>query len=331
MPLKSSVLSWSAITSLIGATSLIPSSSGVQSGLNGVPANCSSQLPACSSCHSGSAPFAGRVGGPIATLTATKRALDAGENISVTTAVTGGVSGTAGGFICEATTGVFTPGATSTVLTNNASITHSSSSNRTWTYTYTAPNTVGPVQMTSCAMTANANFSTGGDQISFAAYDNNATVATPLRFFVLPAGVTNLGSACADGFGNLSVLGANSTPTIGNSGFAFQLQGASPSALAVVWAGINPAGFTSIDLGALYGLTGCSSYLANIIPSITATTSAGSAERAEGTASFPLPIPNSAALSGNTFQAQGGYVDPSVSSTRSMPLSFSNGLTISIP
>lgn len=318
---------------LVTVTSLTSSSGGVQSG-GAYPANCASQLPSCSSCHSGSSPTAS---GPTTTLTVAnnRRALAQGEMIAVTTAVNGGVAGTTGGFVCEATAGAFTGNGTTTqVISNPLGVTHLNGSTRTWNYTYTAPNTVGPVELTSVGLATDGS-STGGDLFSFNGFDRAAGSATPVRLFVLPAGVTNVGSGCADGFGNVSVLGANGTPTVGNASFAFQLLGASPGQLAVVWGGLNPVGFTPMSLNSM-GLTGCTSYLANIIPSWTATTSGSAAsttavQRAEGTATFPLPIPNTPALQGQSFDAQAGYVDPSVAAIRSLPLTFTNGLHLAIP
>lgn len=321
------------VSVLITVTTLMSSSGGVQSG-GAYPFNCSSQLPSCDACHSGSAPSAS---GPTTTLVVAngRRALAQGEVIGVTTTVSGGVTGSTGGFVCEATAGAFTGnGTTSHVISNPLGVTHLNNSTRTWTYTFTAPNTVGPVELTSVGLATDGS-GTGGDRFSFNGFDKTATSATPVQLFVLPAGVTNVGSGCADGYGNISVLGANGTPTVGNAGFAFQLLGASPGQFAVVWGGLNPAGFVPFSLSSM-GFTGCTSYLANIIPSWTATTSGSAssvtaAQRAEGAAAFPLPIPNTAALHGQSFDVQAGYLDPSVASLRPMPLSLTNGLHLAIP
>lgn len=309
---------------------LAPRTSGVESGSNGAPANCSRALPSCSACHSSSAPFAGRSNGPTTSLTASKRALNRSEAISVTTAVSGGVAGSTGGFVCEATAGSFTAGPLSHILTNSASITHSGIGARSWTYTYTAPTTPGPVELTSCGMSSNGSGSSG-DRFAFNGFDNNATAATPLRLYVLPAGVTNRGSGCADAYGNQSVLGATSAPAVGNTAFACQLIGAAPASLAVLWIGFNPPGFPGLDLGALAGLTGCHGYVASPAATLTSLTGAGSAVRGEGTATFALPMPNLATLHGMVVDVQAACVDNSVAGSRSFPLSFSNGLTIAIP
>jgi hypothetical protein len=53
-------------------------------------------------------------------------------------------------------------------------------------------------------------------------------------------------------------------------------------------------------------------------------------QRADGTVSFGLPIPNSAALTGFAFDVQGGVLDVSVTSIRTLPLTLTNGLRIVI-
>lgn len=319
-----------ASAALLAVASLSTRGGGVESGVNSVPANAASQTPSCTSCHSGSAPFAGRTNGPTTLLTVSRRALALGETVAVTTSVTGGVAGTAGGFVSEATAGSFTPGANTRIISSNRSITHSNGSARTWNYSYTAPTAAGPLLLTVCGMSSNGSGSSG-DRFSFHGFDNNATTATPVRLFVLPAGVANKGAACADGFGNQSVLGANSAPAVGNTGFACELIGAAPNALAFLLTGFNPPGFTSLNLGALFGLTGCSGYVASPLSTIGGFTSAGSAMMAEGTASFPLAIPNIATLSGVVINVQGAYFDNSIGAARALPISFSNGLTITIP
>lgn len=325
-----SPISWvGAVAALVVASTLSTRGAGIQSGLNGSPAGCSEQLPSCQVCHSNSAPFTGRSGPPIATMSVGTRALNFGQVISVTTAVSGGVGGSNGGFVTEATSGTFTAGGNSHTLTSNSSITHVNKNSRSWTFSYTAPNAAGPVSLTSCNMTSNGS-GTSNDEFSFVGFDPNATVATPVRLYVLPQGVTNMGTACADGFGNLSVLGANSSPTVGNAGFAVELIGTTPSTVAILFAGFNPAGFQSVPLGLLLGLTGCDGHLANIANSFSTFTTGGSAERAEGTASFPIPIPNMPSLVGASFDLQGAYVDGSVAALRNLPLSLSNGVNVTV-
>ncbi|MCA8973722.1 MAG: hypothetical protein KDC98_03325 [Planctomycetes bacterium] len=311
------------------ASNLSSRASGVESGNNSIPANASSQMPSCQQCHSGSGPSVGRTNGPTTHLTASLLVLQPGQTTSVTTAVTGGVSGTDGGFICEASAGTFTAGSTSRIITNPASITHANDRNRTWTYTYTAPNSTGLVTLTSAGLSANGSGSSG-DEFSFSGYDPNATTATPMRMFVLPTGVVNHGMSCPDGFGNYSVLGANSSPTLGNAGFAVELHGATPGTFAFLIGGFNPPGFTSIDLGAMFGLVGCHGYVASSFLSLSGLTSAGSAQRGEGSLSFAIPVANSPILSGVLLDMQAAYIDPTADSMlgRTMPFSFSNGLGI---
>ena len=327
---KSSALWIGLPAALLFASALSTRGSGEESGSNSIPANASRAMQSCAACHSGSGPSASRTNGPTTTLTTAKQALAANETISVTTAVTGGLTGTRGGFICETTAGTFTAGTNSRIISNPASITQSSNAVRTWTYSYTAPTTAGLVELTSCAMTSSGS-SSSGDRFSFNGFDNNATTATPVRVFVLASGVTNHGTACADAYGNFPVLGAASSPAVPNAAFNFQLAGAAPSSLAFLFVGFNPPGFTSLPLGALLGITGCNGYVASLSATLTALTSPGVATRAEGTATFAFPLPNNASLHGLNFDVQSAFFDTSVAATRSLPLTFSNGLHIAIP
>lgn len=318
---------WVASSAALFTGVLSSYSGGVASGVNSVPANASRALPSCSACHSGAAPTASRANPPVTTLTVGARVLTAGQQIPVTTAVSAGVAGTTGGFLCEATAGVFTAGTGSQANGAGASITHSNKNQRSWSYTFTAPNSPGPIELTSVAMTAN-NSGTGGDQFSFNGHDPNATVGTPVRLYVLPTGVSNRGVGCADGYGNVPVLGAPSIPARGNAAFAFQVVGASTNTVALLLLGINPAGFTGIDLGALLGITGCTSYVQNPLAIPSTATSAGSAMRADGACSFPFPIPTGTVYLGFAMDAQAAVLDASVAATRAIPLTFTNGVHV---
>ncbi len=319
---------WIGASVLLLAGSLSTRGAGVASGQSSVPANASRTLNSCSQCHGSSMPAPGRTNGPTTSLLVANRVLQPGQQTTVTTTATGGVTGTSGGFLCEATAGTFTAGANSHVNTGGNSITHSSNAVRSWTFNYTAPNVVGPVEITSVVMTTSGS-STSGDRFAFSGFDSNATVGTPVRVFVLPAGVQNLGTSCPDGYGNYSVLGATSAPVLGNQAFGFQMLGVTPSSAGIIYYAINPPGFTSVDLGPLLGLTGCSAYIVNPLLDNMALTTAGVAARAEGSCSFALPLPIDQALAGLTFQTQGAYFDPSVPS-RAMTISLTNGLAVTI-
>jgi hypothetical protein len=324
--LRSPVLWLGSFATLVSVSTLTSSSSGVQSGLGSFPANCSSALPSCSLCHSGSTPS---TTGPLVTITTAgnRRALSQGTTLSVTTAISGGVAGTTGGFVCETTAGTFTGnGTTCGSLGNPAGITHLNNSARSWTYTLTAPTTVGLVSLTSVGNSTNGS-STTGDQFAFSGFDRAATSATPTRLFVLPSSVTNFGSGCADGFGNIPVLGANGTPSVGNTSFAFQMYGLQPGVIGLFWVGINNPGFTGLNMNSL-----AQNLVASVSLITTGTASSLSQQqRAEGTATVPLAIPNNASLHGLVFDVQGGQLDPTVTAIRTLPLTLTNGLHVVIP
>jgi hypothetical protein len=344
---KLPVLVFAAVSGAIAVPTLLPSASGVESGMaisgyGPVPADCSALMPSCAQCHSGSAPSltAPHPDTPNVAITTASavRAIASGSTIAITTTITGS-TGTHGGFCCETTSGTFTaspalPGATM-IVTNPASITHTSNADRTWTYDFNAPAASGLIELTSAGNAVDGNFGPSGDHFSFSGFDRNAQQATPVRLYALPTGVINIGTACSDGYGNLSVLGANSSATVGNTGFELRLHGASPSAMAYAWAGFNTTPNYVLSLDG-FGLTGCNSYIHTISASQIAVTSGGSTERAEGAAVFALPLVGAGALLGARFQVQAGYIDPSVVSptvgavSRTLPLSLSNGLEITL-
>jgi hypothetical protein len=316
---------WSGAAVLVLGGVLSTYQSGVASGTNNVPANASRAMNSCSACHSSSGPTATRTNPPVTTLTVGTRVLNYGQQSTVNTTVTGGLSTTYGGFLCEVTAGTFTAGTGNHTTGTGNSVTQNNRSLRTWNYTWTAPNTAGPVEMTSVGLACSGSGSSG-DKLSFTGFDPNATVGTPVRLYVLPAGLTNFGVGCPDGYGNVPVLGAQSGPTVGNASFGFHIVGAAPSTLGFLLMGFNPAGFTGINLGAAFGLTGCTGYVANPLSTSTTFSSAGNAMRGEGTCSFPFPIPNSSSFLGFSLDVQGAYIDNSVAATRAAPVTFTNGL-----
>lgn len=316
---------WITTTAVTFASVLGAYPGGVQSGVSGVPANSSRAVTSCGACHALSSPTALRVNPPITTLAVTSLLLNPGQQTAVTTSVTAGVPGTTGGFLCEATAGTFVAGSGSHINGAGGSITHSNKNLRSWSYTFTAPNTPGPVELTSAGMTAN-NSGSGGDQYSFNGFNPNSTVGTPVRVYVLPAGLTNLGSGCVDGYGNTPLLGATSSPTVGNAAFTFDVVGTATNTVALLLLGINPPGFTGIDLGPLLGIVGCTGRVISPLAIPTAATSFGSSMRADGLAAFPFPIPNATVYLGFAMDAQAAVLDASVAATRAIPLTFTNGV-----
>jgi len=318
---------WLTTSVLVLGGVLSSRAAGVASGVSSVPANASRAMNSCAACHSSSGPTATRTNPPVTTLTVGSLVLAAGQQTPVTTAVTAGVAGTTGGFLCEATRGTFTATSGNHINGTGGSITHSDRTHRSWSYTYTAPATPGPVELTSAALTANNNGSDSGDQFSFTGFDANATVGTPVRLYVLPAGLTNLGNPCSDGYANRPVLGALTSPTIGNSGFQFHMVGTAPSSYAMLLLGINPPAFPGVPLD-IIGINGCTGYVASPVSMPSAITSAGNTMRAEGSCTFAFPIPSSTVYVGFTFDAQGAVLDGSVAATRPLPFTMSNGVHV---
>lgn len=281
--------------------------------------------PACGQCHR---PSPGAAAGSPAvrvTVTPSARVLTVGQAITVAVAVSGGAASPRGGFACDADAGTFSAGANTTLAAAATAITHANSSVRSWSFGYTAPAVPGPVELFAVANAVNGNGSNdAGDMWAFAGFDDTATVATPVRLFVNAAGVTPFGTSCVGGFGNVPVFGSRQVPVLGNAGFALELRGAAPAAaVGVVLGAALPA---PIDL-AFLGVTGCQ-LLVDPSLVLTGATGAGNAQRGDGSATLPLPIPAQPILRNRTLRAQAFFTDPG--SGRPTPLTFTNGLAVTL-
>lgn len=271
-------------------------------------------------------------GGITITVAPTARSLTLGQAISVNTKVTGGaVSTTAqiAGFNSTVTRGRFTAGAGTQVGFAGTDITHTDPLNRTWTYGYTASTTLtGLVNMFVVCNTANGdNLADPGDIWAFHGYDATSTTSTPVRLYVNAARVRPFGSACVGSYGQYPVLGAPQAPNLGSSTFSFELVGAPPSAPITLILAANTA-WTPLDLS-IINVPGCFLHVDPSLVQISSATSAGgNAQRAEGTASLPLPIPSDPALAGLKLQSQIAIID--FANGRPLPLTMTNALEITL-
>jgi hypothetical protein len=321
-PLTTPLACLLAIGGLIAfSASLASFSSGIYS------SSYARSLPSCGGCHNAQPGSTQGLPELRVSLVPTARSLIASQALSVTVASTGGQTASAlGGFMADVTAGAFAAGTNSRVHARTLGISHDRSSPRAWTFGYTAPAVPGLVEMAAVVNTVNGDgLRDSGDLWAFHGADGRATTGTLVRLFVNALGVAPLGASCADGYGNHPVLGAREIPTVGNQSFALQVHGAQPAAQVVVFLGANP-GFPPFDLTAA-GAAGCTLYVEPVLlPSVR--TGAGNAERAEGAAILPLPIPANAALSGKTFEAQAAVLDGSTA--RSLPLTLTNALSITV-
>jgi hypothetical protein len=288
----------------------------------------SASTPSCGACH-GNLGFPPGGNGLRVSVTPTARSLAFGQAISVTVSATGGAvnPNNEGGIAGFATYGTFVAGSGTQVGFQANDITHTSKqNNRTWTFGYNAPTSrTGPTDLYFVVNTVDGDsLASVGDMFAFHNYDGTSTSSTPVRLFVNATGVTAFGSACVGSFLQHPVLGASQSPTVGNQGFAMELVGAAPLAPAAVLIGVPP--FPPFDLSAI-GITGCTLYV-NSLVSFSGATSAGDPQRAEGTASFPLPIPALAFLRGLALDAQVAIVD--LNNGRNVPVTMTNALSIVI-
>jgi hypothetical protein len=274
-------------------------------------------------------------------LVPSQRFLSPGQSISLTTSATGGVediipSRQAGGFATDATAGSFTAGPNSKVDGSGTKITHRSSFQsfgRTWAYGYTAANTPGLVEVYTVVNSVNGNSSNAGDAYGFPGVDGSLPtnpVPTPLRLYVLPAGLEFIGEGCADGFGNVSVLGSTEVPSVGNGNFGLEIAGASTNQAVALYGSFNSPGFQPVDLGPV-GLAGCLLQIELPILISGTVTSPGEARQGEGVGFMPFPIPADPIFLGETVELQAIYIDPSAAQVgRFLPATLTNGLRLTV-
>ena len=282
-------------------------------------------MPSCGSCHA-SQPGGSGIAVHVAP---SARSLTLGQAITVNTNVTGGAvsSKNWGGMTTYVTAGVFTAGSNTKTGTTGVDLTHSTKvNNRNWTYGYKAPTTPGLVQMYVVAMTADGDGSdNSGDLWAFHNYDAAATTSTPLRLYANAVGVTPIGNACVGSYGQVPVLGAKETPSVGNANFAIEVYGAAPNSPTLLMLGANP-NWLPLEL-TFMGVPGCY-LLVDPLATLAGMTGAGDAKRAEGVWNLPLAIPSEPSLAGGVLQVQVAIVD--ANNGRRTPLTLTNALGIQI-
>jgi hypothetical protein len=141
------------------------------------------------SCHNSSPNSAGAVtvsiSGP--------QTVQPGSKSGYTISVSGGPSGTTGGFDLSATGGTFTAGTGDQV--SSGEMTHTNNSRRSWTFQWTAPSTPGTYSFAAVGLASNGSSSSGD---SWNWYGNSAgapftiTVSGPTGDTTRPGAVTDL-------------------------------------------------------------------------------------------------------------------------------------------
>ena len=259
-----------------------------------------------------------------------QRVLNVNGTTSVrVSAVNNSVSGTRGGFSADVTRGALVAGTNTQTNSSGKAITHRNafSTGRSWAFNYRAA-LPGLTEMFVVANAVNGNGrSDGGDQwaLHSAVPSGLAAKATPVRLFVNAPGVRSTGPGCDDGYGNFSVLGAATSPTLGNSSFKLEAHGLPTSAQFMVMLSIG-GGVPPFDM-AVMGAPGC--MLRTLMQlSVNGTTTPGNALRAEGRVELPLAIPNDPNLRGITLSIQVGALDGNPK--RSFPMIVTNGIEMTI-
>lgn len=143
-------------------------SSGGRTGISASANGCS--------CHSSSA----NAGGAVTVSITGPQTVEAGSVSDYTIAVTGGPSGTAGGFDLSANGGTLTAGTGSKI--SNGELTHSSGGRRSWSFKWTAPPATGTYRFVAVGQPTNGS-GTSGDSWNWyggaAGAPFNITVTAP--------------------------------------------------------------------------------------------------------------------------------------------------------
>lgn len=139
------------------------------------------------SCH-GSSPNAN---GAVTVSVTGPQAVVAGTINDYTIAVSGGPSGTTGGFDLSASGGTFTAGTGNKV--SGGDLTHSNNSRRSWSFRWTAPATAGTYRFAAVGLASNGSGS-GGDSWNW----YGGAAASPFTITVTPGGDTTPPAAVTD-------------------------------------------------------------------------------------------------------------------------------------
>lgn len=262
------------------------------------------------------------------TVTVGRRALNLNGTTAINVkAINSGVAGNRGGFCADVTAGVLVPGTNTFISSNGNAITHFNTftTGRFWDFNFRGTKT-GLAELFVVGNTVNGNGrADGGDQWAFHSAKLLASKATPVRLFVNAAGVKSTGSGCADGYGNFSVFGAATSPTIGNANFKLEAHGLPTSARFMLMLSLG-GGVTPIDM-AFMGAPGC--FLRTALQlDVGGLTTPGDALRGEGKVILPLPIPNDTSLRGLVLSLQIGALDGN--SKRNFPMVVTNGIELTI-
>ena len=318
--MNKTILPLAAAVAAIAAASLFSRSAGIYHG------SITRSTPSCGQCHRPAPGVPAGMPNLAVTLVPGARSLAANQATSMVIAATGGQTGSGlGGFAVDATGGNFAAGVGTRVHAGGAAVSHSRPGNRSWTIGYTAPGTPGLIDVYGVVNTVDGNGKEDdGDLWAFHGFDSASRTPTPVRLFVNATGVTARGQSCVGGYGNVPVLGAAVSASVGNASFGVELHGAAPASPVILLVGADPS--FQFDLTGL-GITGCTLYV-NALLSIPGATSFGNAQRGEGSATVSLPIPNNPALRGASLQVQAVVVD--VQSGRRIPVTLTNALSVRV-
>ena len=197
---------------------------------------------------------------------------------------------------------------------------------RVWTFGYKAGSRTGLAEFYTVVNTVDGDGRAGGaDEWALNSAKILAQQGTPVRLFVNADGVKSTGPGCDDGYANFSVLGAPSSPLVGNAQFTLEAHGLPPGMpyLLMLNLGGNVA---TVDL-APFGAPGCV-LRTTLQAQLLGQTSGGDAVRGEGRVVVPAPIPSDGSLRGVVFSVQVGAID--TKPKRPFPMVVTNGIEVTI-
>jgi hypothetical protein len=295
---------------LTGAALLLPlgllfaRGSGILSNEFGAPANVTTSYPSCGQCHD---PFPNSRGAVDFDIQTT-RSFAAGSSVPVTVQLLGGVPGsTRGGFSMLSDAGAFTSGSTTRVSNDGKGITHTSSLQRSWSFSF-ASSQPGLHQWTAVGNTVNGDGRTSGDSWGFYGEDPNVP-GEAFRVFVNDPSVQAFGSSCDGQAGYQALIGIEKPAALGQS-LQFDLYDVPPRVASLGVLSFSRTSYGPLplpfDLSPL-GAPGCSLYVS--LDFFQAKITGGLIGAGAGSASFSWPLPSDPNLRGLDLYVQALTLD----------------------
>jgi hypothetical protein len=312
---------FTAISLLALASVLSGRGTGVTPGVLQVPIDLTQNYPGCGQfmCH---APFPNSGGLVRMAISTSTTSIDFGGQITGSAQATGGVAnpGTLGGFCLETMAGSFTAGTACQLgrdmLFNPVPtiLTHTSYNSRSWSFTFRAPLTAGPLHWFGAINTVNGDGQPTGDSWDWWQPGNlNSTPGIPFRLYVNAPSVQAFGSACPGSRGLAPVIGAPVAPAVGAANFSVDVINVPNGAVVLSILGTSDQSYAGVPLPldlAILQAPGCFLRTSLVLIQAGVATGGSPTVPGSGVASVVWPIPADPSLRGGTLYFQDLVVDP---------------------